>query len=309
MDGRIDVLGHAGSWIAASIRGGLVYVDGDVGSRCAIALKGGELVVGGNAGYMTGFMMQTGLLVIGGDAGDGLGDSMYDGDIFVGGSVRASGAPTPWCEETADEEAAYLRTSSTLGIDAGSLDFTKIRWAGSSGTSRRRSSSCGSPHWGSGGRLSESNGRPGDAPVLRESPLWPARRHRGHPDEVPARPLPDAGILDAPRRADVRRPDVRPVHALARAPRGLPREVRDADGAGDTFAPNPVGLDRPITIVGMSYGALSRRREDGTRDGPRRAVGTSTTTGDGGMCPRSGRTSTPWSTRCSRPGTASTPTT
>ncbi len=127
MDGRIEVLGHAGSGTAASIRGGLVYVRGDTGARAGIAMKGGTLVVGGDAGYMTGFMMQEGRIVICGDAADGIGDSMYEGTIYVGGSVASRGADAE-VEEMTGEDADYLKgVLDPFGIDAGSLDFTKIR--------------------------------------------------------------------------------------------------------------------------------------------------------------------------------------
>ena len=52
---------------------------------------------------------------------------------------------------------------------------------------------------------------------------------------------------------------------------------------GGRFATQPVVLDRPITIAGMSYGALSGRAKTALGRAARRA-GISTTTGDGGMC-------------------------
>ena len=104
-----------------------MYVQGDTGARAGIAMKGGTLVVGGDAGYMTGFMMQEGRIVICGDAADGIGDSMYEGTIYVGGSVASRGADAE-VEEMTDEDAAYLKdVLDPFGIDAGSLDFTKIR--------------------------------------------------------------------------------------------------------------------------------------------------------------------------------------
>jgi glutamate synthase domain-containing protein 3 len=127
MDGRIEVLGHAGSGTAASIRGGTVYVQGDTGARAGIAMKGGTLIVGGDAGYMSGFMMQEGRIVICGDAADGIGDSMYEGTIYVGGSVASRGADAE-VQDMTDADTAYLTdTLDPFGIDARSLDFTKIR--------------------------------------------------------------------------------------------------------------------------------------------------------------------------------------
>ena len=53
---------------------------------------------------------------------------------------------------------------------------------------------------------------------------------------------------------------------------------------GDRFAKYPLQLDIPITIAGMSFGALSGRAKEALGRGAS-AVGTSTTTGDGGMTP------------------------
>ncbi len=51
---------------------------------------------------------------------------------------------------------------------------------------------------------------------------------------------------------------------------------------GTRFAKNPVELDIPITIAGMSFGALSAQAKEALGRGASGA-GTSTTTGDGGM--------------------------
>ncbi len=53
---------------------------------------------------------------------------------------------------------------------------------------------------------------------------------------------------------------------------------------GTRFASEPIHLDIPITIAGMSFGALSARAKEALGRGAS-AVGTSTTTGDGGMLP------------------------
>ena len=63
---------------------------------------------------------------------------------------------------------------------------------------------------------------------------------------------------------------------------------REACGTGVTlgtrFAKEPVELDIPITIAGMSFGALSGPAQEALGRGAS-AAGTSTTTGDGGMTP------------------------
>ncbi|WP_454643716.1 FMN-binding glutamate synthase family protein [Bradyrhizobium liaoningense] len=51
---------------------------------------------------------------------------------------------------------------------------------------------------------------------------------------------------------------------------------------GSRFAKNPIRLKTPVTIAGMSFGALSAPAKEALGRGAT-AVGTSTTTGDGGM--------------------------
>ena len=51
---------------------------------------------------------------------------------------------------------------------------------------------------------------------------------------------------------------------------------------GDRFSSNPLNLDIPITVAGMSFGALSAQAKEALGRGAT-LVGTSTTTGDGGM--------------------------
>ena len=51
---------------------------------------------------------------------------------------------------------------------------------------------------------------------------------------------------------------------------------------GDRFAKKPIKLDIPITIAGMSFGALGANAKEALGRGAS-AMGTSTTTGDGGM--------------------------
>jgi glutamate synthase domain-containing protein 2 len=53
---------------------------------------------------------------------------------------------------------------------------------------------------------------------------------------------------------------------------------------GSRFAKNPIHLDIPITIAGMSFGSLSAQAKEALGRGATLA-GTSTTTGDGGMTP------------------------
>ena len=71
--------------------------------------------------------------------------------------------------------------------------------------------------------------------------------------------------------------------SMSRYPLEGYRERCDTDVVlGDRFASTPLHLDIPVTIAGMSFGALSAQAKEALGRGASE-VGTSTTTGDGGM--------------------------
>ena len=73
--------------------------------------------------------------------------------------------------------------------------------------------------------------------------------------------------------------------SMSRYPLEGYREKCSTDVAlGTRFARSPIKLDIPITIAGMSFGALSAQAKEALGRGAT-AAGTSTTTGDGGMTP------------------------
>src|SRR6187431_2428847 len=73
--------------------------------------------------------------------------------------------------------------------------------------------------------------------------------------------------------------------SMSRYPLEGYRERCDTDVVlGSRFAKQPLHLDIPVTIAGMSFGALSANAKEALGRGAS-AVGTSTTTGDGGMTP------------------------
>jgi glutamate synthase domain-containing protein 2 len=73
--------------------------------------------------------------------------------------------------------------------------------------------------------------------------------------------------------------------SISRYPLEGYRERCDTSVAlGTRFAKKPIELDIPITIAGMSFGALSGAAKEALGRGAS-AAGTSTTTGDGGMTP------------------------
>src|SRR3978361_2249744 len=73
--------------------------------------------------------------------------------------------------------------------------------------------------------------------------------------------------------------------SMSRYPLEGYRERCDTDVVlGSRYASKPLHLDIPVTIAGMSFGALSAAAKEALGRGAS-AVGTSTTTGDGGMTP------------------------
>ncbi|MAI44693.1 MAG: FMN-binding glutamate synthase family protein [Hyphomicrobiaceae bacterium TMED74] len=73
--------------------------------------------------------------------------------------------------------------------------------------------------------------------------------------------------------------------SMSRYPLEGYRERCDTDVVlGTRFAKNPIHLRTPITIAGMSFGSLSAQAKEALGRGAS-AMGTSTTTGDGGMTP------------------------
>src|SRR5918997_973295 len=79
--------------------------------------------------------------------------------------------------------------------------------------------------------------------------------------------------------------------SMSRYPLEGYREACDTDVVlGTRFAKEPIRLDIPITIAGMSFGALSANAKEALGRGAS-ACGTSTTTGDGGMTPEERKSS------------------
>ncbi|MDP6699767.1 MAG: glutamate synthase-related protein, partial [Candidatus Latescibacteria bacterium] len=73
--------------------------------------------------------------------------------------------------------------------------------------------------------------------------------------------------------------------SMSRYPLEGYRERCDTDVVlGSRYAEKPIHLDIPITIAGMSFGSLSAQAKEALGRGASE-VGSSTTTGDGGMTP------------------------
>lgn len=126
MSGTVRVKGCASECAGASAQGGLLVIEGDASSRCGISLKGADIVVGGSVGHLSAFMAQAGTLVICGDAGPGLGDSLYEAVIYVRGKIHGLGADAREEPRTAadDEKLAALLSQAELSYDPG--EFKRV---------------------------------------------------------------------------------------------------------------------------------------------------------------------------------------
>ncbi len=131
--------------------------------------------------------------------------------------------------------------------------------------------------------MSETNGLGGGLGVLRESQLWP----RTVIDDIQTKAQLGRYRMQgfSMHRRVTGFDDLTFVPCtLSRVPlEGYREKCETRTVLGTRFAANPVVLDRPITIAGMSYGALSGTAKTALGTAAKRA-GISTTTGDGGMC-------------------------
>ena len=111
MSGSVRVKGHASQCAGSSGHGGLVVIEGDASSRCGVSMKGCDIVVGGSVGHFSAFMAQAGTLVVCGDAGSNLGDSLYEATIYVRGKIHSLGADA---QEEEMQDADFDKVSRLL---------------------------------------------------------------------------------------------------------------------------------------------------------------------------------------------------
>jgi glutamate synthase domain-containing protein 3 len=126
MSGEVRIKGFASTSAGASAHGGLLIIEGDASLRCGISLKGGDIVVGGSVGSFSAFMAQAGRLVICGDAGDALGDSLYEAVIYVKGNVASLGADARFEEMTAADIESLTALLQRAGMAHAAADFRKV---------------------------------------------------------------------------------------------------------------------------------------------------------------------------------------
>jgi glutamate synthase domain-containing protein 3 len=126
MSGEVRIRGFASTSAGASAHGGCLIIEGDASLRCGISLKGGDIVVGGNVGSFAAFMAQAGHLVICGDAGEALGDSLYEAVIYVRGKVASLGADARFEDMTAGDIATLTALLKRAGFRHAPEDFRKV---------------------------------------------------------------------------------------------------------------------------------------------------------------------------------------
>ncbi len=283
MSGTVRVQGFASACAGASAHGGLLVIEGAASSRCGISLKGGDIVVGGSVGHMSAFMAQAGRIVVCGDAGAGLGDSLYEAVIYVRGRIHGLGADAR--EEPLGEEDRQALTEllHRAGRDEDPDSFKRV------GSAKQLY------HWSPDSeRLAgtAAPGRPLDMaePRYGAEPRWPGEVSHHY----------DAATLDyIQRAAETGVYDIRGLGAKRRVPsfddltfltasmsryplEGYRERCSTETVLGIRRAERPLTLATPITIAGMSFGSLSANVKEALGRAAT-AVGTSTTTGDGGM--------------------------
>ena len=126
MSGTVRVKGCASECAGASGHGGLLVIEEDASSRCGISLKGCDIVVGGSVGHMSAFMAQAGTLVVCGDAGSSLGDSLYEATIYVGGKIHSLGADAQEEPMTATDVARVNDLLTRAGIARDPKSFKRV---------------------------------------------------------------------------------------------------------------------------------------------------------------------------------------
>ena len=126
MSGCVRVKGHVSECAGASGHGGLLVIERDASSRCGISMKGCDIVVHGSVGHFSAFMAQAGTLVVGGDAGPNLGDSLYEAVIYVRGKIHSLGADA---QEEEMQSADFAKVSELLTaahMEGNAQDFRRV---------------------------------------------------------------------------------------------------------------------------------------------------------------------------------------
>ena len=263
MSGAVVVEGDASQYAGATGRGGLLVIKGNAASRCGISMKGVDIVVLRQCRPYVGVHGPAGHLVVLGDAGDALGDSLYEAKLFVRGKVKSLGAD---CieKEMRPEHVAKAGAAPRPGRrDGGEAERVQALRIGAQALQfqhrqrrrlLRRANSMSLPQ-----SLHAARASPRLSTTIR-SPKSAALRRPASTTSAAAAPSASCRISttcssSAPRSRAIRS-------------KAIARNARPRSCSARRFAKKPIELKIPITIAGMSFGALSGHGQGGAR--PRR---------------------------------------
>ena len=266
-------------------------VHGAVGARTGIDQKGGTILVLGTAGMNNAFMMQRGRQIYCGDVGHGLGDSMYDGAIYVAGKVASLGVDCVEGEVTAADHEFLDRKFSIYELGP-TADVPQVRVR--QGVVELRQPRTQREEAGA---------------VMSTEDTLSKKSVLGHSRIFTPEVINDIHIKSELGRYRIRGFSMfKPIphwDELMFLPGTLTRFVIEGyrekcdtkTVLGARFAKNPIELDIPIYITGMSFGALSLEAKMALAKGASMA-GTATCSGEGGMIPPERDLSTKWFYQC-----------
>ena len=212
-----------------------------------------------------------------GDAGEALGDSLYEARLYVRGSVAGLGADCVKKEMREEHLAQLSELLAAAGRRRRPVASSRATGPRASSTTSRSTTWFACTRW-------HADATDRSQPGLRESATFDRDT-----------------IADIQRAAREGIYDIRGFGAKRRVPHfddllflgasvsrypleGYRERCATDVTLGTRFAAEPIQLDIPITIAGMSFGALSGQAKEALGRGASE-VGTSTTTGDGGMTP------------------------
>ena len=280
MSGTVWVKGNASQSAGATAHGGLLVIEGKAAARCGISMKGVDIVVGGDVGHMSA------LHGTGGQAGRARRRRRGARGLDLRGAhLRPRRRRIAWRRLHRQRDASRSTTRSSNRSWRQPVSMTTPPPTPATDPPARSTTS------------TSTTRRPTDEPHRRRPcPAGPARICDVRPDPTIAaiQRAAETGIYDI-RGWGAKRPlphfdDLLFLGAsMSRYPLEGYRERCDTDVVlGDRNAKAPLHLDIPVTIAGMSFGALSGPAKEALGRGASE-VGTSTTTGDGGMTPRGTR--------------------
>ncbi len=223
-------------------------------------------MVGGSVGSFSAFMAQAGRIVICGDAEDALGDSLYEAVIYVRGKVRSLGADARfdrWRMPIAPLSRICWRKPGCCTTPRNSSAWRRRRICITGTLMPIRSIDHDGPAAGGIGGFDRST-----IDYIQRAAASGLYEIRGLGAKRPVPNFDDLLFLAA---------------SLSRYPlEGYRERCSTKTLLGTRFATRPIELAIPITVAGMSFGALSARVKEALGRAATE-VGTSTTTGDGGM--------------------------